>query len=79
MVNVAILASVTAVFMAVTIYLGWYGYRSTKDNGQFLLGKNKANPVLIALSYGATFISTSAIAGSYAHLSVKLSHGTLPV
>ena len=33
MVNVAILASVTAVFMAVTIYLGWYGYRSTKDNG----------------------------------------------
>ena len=63
MVNVAILASVTAVFMAVTIYLGWYGYRSTKDNGQFLLGKNKANPVLIALSYGATFISTSAIVG----------------
>ena len=63
MVNVAILESVTAVFMAVTIYLGWYGYRSTKDNGQFLLGKNKANPILIALSYGATFISTSAIVG----------------
>lgn len=63
MVSLAILASVTAVFMAVTVYLGWYGYKSTRDNNQFLLGKNKANPVLIALSYGATFISTSAIVG----------------
>ena len=63
MVSVAILGTVAAVFIAATIYLGWYGYKSTKDNAQFLLGKNKANPVLIALSYGATFLSTSAIVG----------------
>ena len=53
MVSVVILGTVAAVFIAATIYLGWYGYKSTKDNAQFLLGKNKANPVLIALSYGA--------------------------
>lgn len=63
MVSLAILGTVTVVFVALTIYLGWYGYKSTKDNSQFLLGKNKANPLLIALSYGATFISTSAIVG----------------
>ena len=63
MVSVVILGTVAAVFIAATIYLGWYGYKSTKDNAQFLLGKNKANPVLIALSYGATFLSTSAIVG----------------
>ena len=42
MVSVAILGTVAAVFIAATIYLGWYGYKSTKDNAQFLLGKNKA-------------------------------------
>lgn len=63
MVDVLTLGVVATVFIALTIYLGLYGFRSTKDNSQFLLGKNKANPVLIALSYGATFISASAIVG----------------
>lgn len=63
MVDILTLSIVATIFVAVTIYLGWYGFRSTKDNGQFLLGKNKANPLLIALSYGATFISASAIVG----------------
>ncbi|MDR2698713.1 MAG: sodium:solute symporter family protein [Candidatus Methanoplasma sp.] len=52
-----------AVFIAVTILLGLYGYRHTKSNQQFLLGKNKSNTVIIALSYGATFLSASAIIG----------------
>ncbi|MDR0508512.1 MAG: sodium:solute symporter family protein [Candidatus Methanoplasma sp.] len=52
-----------AVFVASMILLGWYGYRHTKDNQQFLLGRNKANALLIALSYGATFLSASAIIG----------------
>jgi len=45
------------------ILLGWLGYRHTKNNQQYLLGRNKANTVLIALSYGATFLSASAIIG----------------
>ena len=63
MVDVVILGTITAVFLAVTVYLGWYGFKSTKDNSHFLLGKNKSNPLLIALSYGATFLSASAIVG----------------
>lgn len=51
------------IFVAVTIVLGIIGYRNTKNNQEFLLGRNKANSLLIALSYGATFLSTSAIIG----------------
>ena len=63
MVNTLILAAITALFVTATVYLGWYGYKSTRSNGEFLLGRNKSSPILIALSYGATFISTSAIVG----------------
>ena len=63
MVDTVTLGAVTCVFLGLTVYLSWYGYRSTRNNDQFLLGKNKANAILIALSYGATFLSTSAIVG----------------
>ena len=51
------------IFVVVTILLGIFGYRNTKSNQQYLLGRNKANSVIIALSYGATFLSASAIIG----------------
>jgi SSS family solute:Na+ symporter len=51
------------IFIAATIGLGIYGYRNTKDNQGFLLGRHKSNSVIIALSYGATFLSASAIIG----------------
>jgi len=54
---------IMVIFVAVTILLGVYGYRNTKDNQQFLLGRNKSNSLIIALSYGATFLSASAIVG----------------
>jgi SSS family solute:Na+ symporter len=61
--NTLILVLVTILFVLATIYLGWYGHKHTKNNEEFLLGRNKARPVIIALSYGATFLSTSAIVG----------------
>ena len=51
------------VFIALTLALGWYGYKNTKNNDEYLLGRNKTNPVIIALSYGATFLSASAVIG----------------
>ena len=51
------------VFIALTLGLGWYGYKNTKNNAEYLLGRNKTNPVIIALSYGATFLSASAVIG----------------
>ena len=61
--DLAILAAVASLFILATAYLGWYGYKHTKSNEDFLLGKKKARPVVIALSYGATFLSASAIVG----------------
>nr|WP_245249682.1 sodium:solute symporter family protein [Methanolinea mesophila] len=43
--------------------LGYLGYKRTKGAEDYLVAGRKAHPVVIALSYGATFISTSAIVG----------------
>jgi SSS family solute:Na+ symporter len=53
----------TAIFVLVTLGLGWYGYKHTSDSDEFLLGNRKMSPVVLALSYGATFLSASAIVG----------------
>ncbi|MDR0309917.1 MAG: sodium:solute symporter family protein [Candidatus Methanoplasma sp.] len=50
-------------FIGSMILLGFLGYRNTKDSQHFLLGRNKASTMMIALSYGATFLSASAIVG----------------
>ncbi|MCE5340736.1 MAG: sodium:solute symporter family protein [Planctomycetaceae bacterium] len=51
------------VYLLVVVYLGWLGYRGTKSATDYLVAGRKAHPVIMALSYGATFISTSAIVG----------------
>ena len=51
------------VYLMVTGYLGYLGYRQTKTAADYLVAGRSANPVVMALSYGATFISTSAIVG----------------
>ena len=62
-VSIPIFSVMLVIFAAVTIFLGLYGYRNTKENADFLLGRNKTNPVIIGLSYGATFLSASAVIG----------------
>lgn len=51
------------IYLAVTAFLGWMGFKETKNATDYLLAGRKAHPVIMALSYGATFISTSAIVG----------------
>ena len=51
------------VYLMITGYLGYLGYRQTKTAADYLVAGRSANPVIMALSYGATFISTSAIVG----------------
>ncbi|MGA2221187.1 MAG: sodium:solute symporter family protein [Verrucomicrobiia bacterium] len=55
--------SVVLIYLFVTAYLGWLGYRGTKTTTDYLVAGRKAHPFIMALSYGATFISTSAIVG----------------
>jgi SSS family solute:Na+ symporter len=45
------------------VWLGYLGYNRTKNSTDFLIGGRKINPLIMAVSYGATFISTSAIVG----------------
>ena len=62
-VNLVTFSVMAVVFIGLTLALGWYGYKNTKNNDEYLLGRNKTNPVIIALSYGATFLSASAVIG----------------
>lgn len=50
-------------YLLITVYLGWLGYRGTKSAADFLIGGRSTHPVVMAVSYGATFISTAAIVG----------------
>ncbi|MDX9701846.1 MAG: sodium:solute symporter family protein [Candidatus Auribacterota bacterium] len=54
---------VTVIYVAITIYLSWLGYRRTRSAADYLLAGRKVHPFLLAMGYGATFISTSAIVG----------------
>ena len=54
---------VVLIYLFATAYLGWLGYRGTQNAADYLVAGRKAHPFIMALSYGATFISTSAIVG----------------
>jgi solute:Na+ symporter, SSS family len=50
-------------YLLATGYLGWLGYRRTRTAADYLVGGRAAHPIIMAVSYGATFISTAAIVG----------------
>lgn len=51
------------VYVIVMAYFGYMGFKRTKNSSDYLLAGKQMNPIVMALSYGATFISTSAIVG----------------
>ncbi len=61
--NNLLLGIIVLIYMFVIALLGYIGYKRTKNASDFLLGGSKTNPIIMALSYGATFISASAIVG----------------
>src|SRR5665647_1798064 len=56
-------AAFVLVYIAITLIIGYIGYRQTKNSDDYLVAGRSSHPIVIALSYGATFISTSAIVG----------------
>ena len=50
-------------YLAVIAFLGFLGYKRTQNATDYLLAGRETHPFVMALSYGATFISTSAIVG----------------
>ena len=51
------------VYLIVVFYLGYKGWRETRQATDYMLAGRRMNPFVMAMSYGATFISTSAIIG----------------
>ena len=54
---------ITLIYLFIVAYLGYVGYRHTKTSKDYLVGGRQIHPLIMALSYGSTFISTSAIVG----------------
>jgi len=54
---------VIILYLALVGYLGYLGYKQTKSTEDYLIAGRDTHPFIMALSYGATFISTAAIVG----------------
>jgi SSS family solute:Na+ symporter len=63
MVDTATFWVFTVGYIAITLFLAYYGWKKTKSSEDFLLAGKNVSPWIIGLSYGSTFISTSAIVG----------------
>lgn len=61
--NSFVLGFTVMLYFLALVYLGWMGYKKTSSSDDYLVGGRQMNPIVMALSYGATFISASAIVG----------------
>ncbi|MBC18417.1 MAG: sodium:solute symporter [Desulfovibrio sp.] len=52
-----------ALYLIVIFYLGLKAWQRTKVSTDYMLAGRQMNPFILAMSYGATFVSTSAIVG----------------
>ncbi len=57
------IVSIVLIYLIITAFLGYLGYKNTKTSADYLVAGRQIHPLIMALSYGATFISTSAIIG----------------
>ncbi|HUU26894.1 MAG TPA: sodium:solute symporter family protein [archaeon] len=56
-------ALAVVIYLLVIGYLGFLGYKKTATATDYLIAGRQIHPYVMAISYGATFISTSAIVG----------------
>ncbi|MHB1346644.1 MAG: sodium:solute symporter family protein [Candidatus Humimicrobiaceae bacterium] len=61
--NIPIFIVILVVYLIATVLLGYLGWKNTKNATDFMVGGRRTHPYVMAISYGATFISTSAIVG----------------
>jgi solute:Na+ symporter, SSS family len=57
------LITVSLLYLGITVYLGWLGFKHTRSARDYYTAGGEVNPYLMAMGYGAAFISTSAIVG----------------
>ncbi len=61
--NTFALGVIIIVYLLSIAYLGFLGYKKTVNTSDYLVAGRNIHPFVMATSYGATFISTSAIIG----------------
>lgn len=61
--NYTLLNTIIVIYVGLVAYMGYLGYKSTRSAGDYIVAGGNVNPFVMALSYGAAFISTSAIVG----------------
>jgi len=61
--NFTIVVIVFLIYFAIVGIAGYLAWKRTESSEEFMLAGRKTHPHIMALSYGATFISTSAIIG----------------
>ena len=59
--NTTAFAVLTVLYIIAVIYLGYLGWKKTRGSEHYMLAGRKLRQWAIGLSYGATFISVSAI------------------
>ncbi|MCI5778456.1 MAG: sodium:solute symporter family protein [Lentisphaeria bacterium] len=61
--NTTAMGALLLLYVLMISYLGFRGYRKTRNSSDYLVAGRSANPFAMAMSYGAAFISTSALVG----------------
>ena len=61
--NVFMLSIVVLIYLLMVGYVGYVAWRRTKSSEDYMVAGRNTHPYIMALSYGATFISTAAIVG----------------
>ncbi|WP_319584830.1 sodium:solute symporter family protein [uncultured Pseudodesulfovibrio sp.] len=51
------------IYLGIIFYLGYRAWLKTRESTDYMLAGRSMNPFVLAMSYGATFVSTSAIVG----------------
>lgn len=61
--NLLALSVIVLIYLVLVIYVGYVAWRRTKSADDYMVAGRATHPFIMALSYGATFISTAAIVG----------------
>ncbi len=61
--SIPLLTTVVLIYLAIVAYLTLKAYRHTNGAADYMLAGREIHPFVMAMSYGATFVSTSAIIG----------------
>ena len=61
--DIFILSIVVLIYLLMVGYVGYIAWRRTKSSEDYMVAGRDTHPYIMALSYGATFISTAAIVG----------------